>query len=131
MVVVTSQMPPIHTRLCHIVAPISFLKNLRRELVRLGDNHRAGLQPLAGRAISPFIPEAGGGKQRRAIGRGEVPWLLPVRGVLPFVVARDRDQAAGTFERALDVSMSDVGRMRLRSGRVPTLDEGSREGRSA
>src|SRR5262249_28130691 len=44
-------------------------------------------------------PKPGGGEKRRAIARREVPGLLPVRGVTPFVIAGHRNKAAGAFER--------------------------------
>jgi len=64
--------------------------DFRSELVGLSDDHRAGLQPLSSLAIFPLIPKTSCGKKRQAIGGGEIPRLLPTRGVLPFVVSGHR-----------------------------------------
>src|SRR5258708_40200598 len=59
---------------------------LRNELVRLADDHCAGLDPLAGLAILPLIPEPGDRQHRRAVaGREGVPPLAAGRA-LPFAV---------------------------------------------
>ena len=39
--------------------------NFRSEVVRLGDDHRAGLEPLAGVAIFPLVPKSCRCQQRR------------------------------------------------------------------
>ena len=54
---------------------------------------------LAGRAIAPFVPQAGGRQGRRAVACREIPRLLAVRRVLPLVVARHRDQTSRALER--------------------------------
>jgi hypothetical protein len=68
------------------------------ERVGLGDDHGAGLQLLAARAVFPFVPQPSSGQQRRTVGRREIPGLLPAGRPLPFVIARHRDKAACTPE---------------------------------
>ena len=88
--------------------------DFRDEIVGLGDNHRAGLQPFAGLAIFPLVPKPSGGQKGAAIAGREIPRLLAARCVLPFVITRDWDETA----RALD--------RRVISGIVHVLKSGCR-----
>jgi hypothetical protein len=40
--------------------------NFRNKGVGIGDDHRTGLQPLAGLAVLPFVPKTGRGQDRRS-----------------------------------------------------------------
>jgi AAA domain len=53
--------------------------------------HGARLHCLAVGLVMPFIPQSGDCQRRRPVPSGEVPWLLTVGRILPFVIAGDWD----------------------------------------
>src|SRR5258708_20051200 len=61
---------------------------LRNEFVRLADDHCAGLDPLAGLAILPLIPEPADRQHRPAVPVRAPARLLPAPRALPFPVTR-------------------------------------------
>jgi hypothetical protein len=61
--------------------------HLSNEIVRLGNNHRAGLETITDFPIPPLVPQTRDRKQRRTVTRGKIPGLLAIRSVLPLVVA--------------------------------------------
>jgi len=68
--------------------------NFRDHRIRTCDDHRARLHCLAARAVFPFVPQPGE-RDHLTGGAREIVRLLTVRRVLPFVIARRRDNAAG------------------------------------
>jgi len=72
--------------------------NVGNKPVRVGDYHGARLERFAARLVPSLIPQAGDRQCRRAIPCREIPRLLTARRVLPFVIARHRNEAARALE---------------------------------